>query len=117
VADSTHRRRFKEYVLPVHASLYIMGQARERRDVVAAEIARSKNAPIFVISMKTEKQLSAGYVWWIWMWIILGLLCAGGGAFFVGNTGPVQSWQPFLAAFGIYFIAFAAGGRGRYITA
>jgi hypothetical protein len=109
VADSTHRRRFKEYVLPVHASLYIMGQARERRDVVAAEIARSKNAPIFVISMKTEKQLSSGYVWWIWMWIILGLLCAGGGAFFVGNTGPVQSWQPFLAAFGIYFIAFAAG--------
>jgi hypothetical protein len=109
VANSTHRRRFKETVLPIHTSLYIMGQARERRDVVAAEIARDKAAPIFVISMKTEKQLSSGYVWWIWMWIILGLLCTVLGAFLTGNMLAGQSWQPFAMALSIYFIAFVTG--------
>ncbi len=109
VANSTHRRRFKEHVLPIHTPLYIMGQARERRDVVAAEIARNKDAPLFVISMKTEKQLSSAYVWWVWMWVILGLLCAAGGAFIAGNMLGEQPWQLFAMAISIYLTAFAAG--------
>ena len=35
VADSDHRRRFVERGIPLHAMLYVMGQARERDDVVA----------------------------------------------------------------------------------
>ena len=75
IANSTHKRRFKESALALHVMLYVMGQARERKDVVAAEIARSKGAPIFVISTRTEKQLSSGYVWMIWLWGVLGF-CA-----------------------------------------
>jgi hypothetical protein len=112
IANSTHRRRFKESALPLHAMLYVMGPARERKDVVAAEIARDKSAPIFVISTKTEKQLSSAYVWWIWMWLILGLLVAIGGAFFsraMNTVAPGVSWQPFLVAIGVYLVALAIG--------
>ncbi|MDO8578459.1 MAG: hypothetical protein Q7R50_04695 [Dehalococcoidales bacterium] len=44
-SNSTHRRRFHETALPLHTMLYVMGQARERQDVVAAEIAKDKNGP------------------------------------------------------------------------
>jgi hypothetical protein len=112
VANSTHQRRFKESALPLHAPLYVMGQARERQDVVAAEIAHDKCAPLFVISTKTEKQLSTAYVWWVWLWIILGLLCAVGGAFVsrVSQTlGSGVSWQPFVIALVAFFVALALG--------
>ena len=42
IANSTHKRRFHETALPLHTMLYVMGQARERQDVVAAEIAYEK---------------------------------------------------------------------------
>ncbi len=42
VADSDHRRRFVERGIPLHAMLYVMGQARERQDVVAPEIAQDR---------------------------------------------------------------------------
>ncbi len=112
IANSTHQRRFKESALPLHAALYVMGQARERQDVVAAEIARDKSAPLFVISTKTEKQLSSAYVWWIWMWLILGLLVAIGGAFVSRATdtmAPGASWQPFAVGIGVYLAALALG--------
>ena len=47
VADSDFRRRFTEQAIVLHTPLYIMGQARERKDVVAAEIAADKNAPMY----------------------------------------------------------------------
>lgn len=112
IANSTHRRRFKESALPLHAMLYIMGQAHERKDVVAAEIARDKSAPLFVISTKTEKQLSSAYVWWIWLWLVLGLLVTIGGAFVSRAMSTVEtgvSWQPFVLAIGVYLIALAVG--------
>jgi len=43
IANSDHERRFVETAVPLHANLYIMGQARERQDIVAAEIAKDKN--------------------------------------------------------------------------
>ena len=58
VADSDHRRQFTETAIPLHAPLYVMGQAREREDVVAAEIARDPKCPMFLISCRTEKQIS-----------------------------------------------------------
>jgi hypothetical protein len=42
-----------------------MGQARERKDVAAAEIAKDKNAEMFLISTRTEKQISTGYAIWL----------------------------------------------------
>src|SRR5204863_9850597 len=60
VSDSDHVRRFNESAIPLHAELYVMGQARERADVVAPEIAADKDAPIFLISTRTEEQVSRG---------------------------------------------------------
>ena len=61
IANSTHHRRFHETALPLHAMLYVLGQAREREDIVAAEIAKDKTSPMFIISTRSEKQISRGY--------------------------------------------------------
>jgi len=110
VPDSTHRRRFHETALPLHTLLYVMGQARERRDTVAAEIAYSKNAPMFVISTRTEKQLSTGYTLWFWVWVILGLVVTVGGT--AGWSILEKSnivWQPIVAAAGGFIAALLLG--------
>jgi hypothetical protein len=61
IADSDHRRRFVETGIPVGTELYVVGQARERKDVVAPEIAQDASAPLFLISTRTEKEgLAAG---------------------------------------------------------
>jgi hypothetical protein len=65
VDDSDYRRRFHEVAIPLHAKLYVTGQARERKDVVAPEIARGKDA-LFVIAARTEKQIG-------------GAICCGSG--------------------------------------
>ena len=112
VPDSTHRRRFKENALPLHSMLYVMGQAQECKDVVAAEIAHDKKAPLYLISVKTEKQISSSYVRWVWLWVILGLLTALGTVFLSNppdGTGAPLGWQPFAADAAVYFIALAAG--------
>ena len=79
VADSTYERCFVETAIPLHTMLYIMGQARERRDVAAAEIAHDKNAEMFLISTKTEKQISTNYSILSWLWLIFGFCVAVGG--------------------------------------
>ncbi len=112
VPDSTHKRRFKENALLLHTMLYVIGQAQECKDVVAAEIAKDANAPLYIISIKTEKQISSSYVRWAWLWVILGLLTTL-GTVFISNppegTGNPLTWQPFAAGALIYFAALAAG--------
>ncbi len=111
IANSTHKRRFHETALPIHTMLYVVGQARERQDVVAAEIAYDKNAPMFLISTRTEKQVSAGYGRWFWLFLVLGLMCAIGGAvardMLSDNAG--LSWQPFVIASAGFLAVLAAG--------
>jgi hypothetical protein len=110
IPNSTHRRRFSETALPLHTILYIMGQAREREDIVAPEIAYYKKAPMFVISTQTEKQLSNRYAIWSWLWIIPGLLAGIGGS--VAWSMLEKSsiiWQP-LAIAGVGFILALALG-------
>ena len=101
IANSTHKRRFHETALPLHTMLYVVGQARERQDVVAAEIARDKNAPMFLISTQTEKQVSSGYGRWFWALVVIGLICAIGGAVgrdLLANTNRGLTGQPFVLA-------------------
>jgi hypothetical protein len=74
VADSDHRRRFVESGIALHAPLYLVGQARERADVVAPEIAADKEAPMFLISTRTEEKVRAGLGYGIWALTILGLI-------------------------------------------
>ncbi len=78
VMDSDHRRRFVEVGLPLKVPLYVVGQARERQEVVAPEIAADETAPMFLISTRSEEQVSSGMKWGARGWTILGLLAAVG---------------------------------------
>jgi hypothetical protein len=73
VANSTHRRRFTERAIPLHAPLYVIGQSREREDVVAPEIAHDKGAPIFLISTRSEEKISSSLRVASIAWFIVGL--------------------------------------------
>ena len=114
IADSTHRRRFHETALPLHTMLYIMGHARERPDVVAAEITFDKSAPMFLISTRTEKQISSAYGRWFWFWLVLGLVSAAGG---VAVWDTWLSWQAPTAAAGGFILRCYSAGSGLCTTA
>jgi hypothetical protein len=110
VADSTGHRRFVETAIPLHAPLYVMGQARERQDVIAPEIAADKSAPMFLISTRTREQISSGFGWAEWGWGLAGLalFAAGpiaGSALAHRTVGPVPS-----ILLGVVYLAFAAAG-------
>ncbi|HMO27582.1 MAG TPA: LemA family protein, partial [Tepidisphaeraceae bacterium] len=65
VAHSTGVRLFTESAIVVHDPIYVIGQARERSDIVAPEIAEDPDAPMFLISTRAEdevsRRLAAGY--------------------------------------------------------
>jgi hypothetical protein len=112
IANSTHRRRFHETALPIHAMLYIVGQARERQDAVAVEIAYDKSAPIFLISNRTEKQISTKYNIGFWIWLAVGLIIAAGAALswtLLNKTGAGVMWQPYAIAIVSYVLAVMIG--------
>ncbi len=102
VAHSDHRRRFTEHAVPLHAQLYILGTARERQDVVAAEIAAAPDASQYLISVRSEEKISSGLGWAKWLWFLFGLAAAAGGV--AVATGNVQMQTPAL-----YGLLLAAG--------
>jgi hypothetical protein len=107
IANSTHRRRFYENAIPLHTMLYLLGQARERQDIVAAEIALDKQSPIFMISIRSEKQISSGYGRWFWFWLALGwVMAAGSGASWGAFTtlGLGFNWLPIVIMAAGYFV-------------
>jgi hypothetical protein len=57
VRGSTGKRTFTEKAIKLHQPIYVVGQARERTDCVAAEIAYDQMAPMFLISTKPEETL------------------------------------------------------------
>jgi len=112
VADSDHRRRFVESAVPLHVPLYVLGQARERQDVVAPEIAADDKAPLFLISTRSEEEISRGMAGAFWGWSIGGLVLSVAG-FVVHdlmlNADPGQRWPLYLCpAFG-YLVATGLG--------
>lgn len=109
VSDSDHRRRFTETGIPVGATLYVAGQSRERRDVVAAEIAADERAPMYLISMRDEKDVESGMGWGSWGLALLALLAQGAGAVLGSqNTreGPVPA---LLVGGGVFLLTWALG--------
>ena len=79
VMDSTFRRRFTEQAIPLHAQLFVMGQARERQDIVAPEIAQDREAGMFLISTRTEEQVAGGLRGGFWGLNALALALTVGG--------------------------------------
>ena len=57
----------------------MIGQARERQDLVAAEIAKDPHAPLFLISTRSEEQVRSSYQWSYWGWLIFGRVLAIAG--------------------------------------
>ncbi len=114
VPNSDHRRRFSETAISQHAPIFVVGRARERSDIVAAEIAADPAAPMFLISTRSEKEVSAGFGWGIWGWGIFGFLLALGSAAVVAegellNIAPESRWLCYLVAALIYFAAVGLG--------
>ncbi|MBU6402034.1 MAG: LemA family protein [Verrucomicrobia bacterium] len=112
VANSDHRRRFHETAIPLHAALYVMGQARERPDVVAPEIAQDRNAPLFLISTRSEAAVSAEFRWSFLGWTALGLVLAVAGWFardLARGADPQVRWPHYGLAGAGYLGAAALG--------
>jgi hypothetical protein len=111
ISNSTHKRRFHETAIELHTMLYILGQSRERQDIVAAEVASANNSDLFLISTKSEKQLSRNYGLWYLLFVILGGLTSAGAAWIWAiaikpNFG--LGWKPFTIMIGGYIIVFAS---------
>jgi len=112
IANSDHRRRFWETALKVGCSLYIIGQAREREDVVAPELASDPDAPLFLISTRTEEKVSSGLKVRTWAFGILGLLLilAGLGIRDYATHGSLGiGYRQYLASGTWYCLAYLVG--------
>lgn len=112
VAGSDHRRDFVETGILLHAPLYVMGQARERKDIVAAEIAADPKCPMFLVSCRTEKQISQGLGVGYWTWGVVGLLLAAGGvavSIAIRGGGVPEGIVPCVAAASVYLLLWALG--------
>jgi hypothetical protein len=110
IANTDHRRRFQETAIPLHTPLYMVGQARQREDIVAAEVANDKNNQLFITSTRTEKQVSTGYGIWLWVWAVLGLILAVAGVLIGNLTRPPllrMNWEPYVIAVGGYIFIIA----------
>jgi hypothetical protein len=108
VADSSFQRRFVETAIPLKATLFIVGQARERQDLVAPEIAADQNAPMFLISTRSQEQVSGGMKWGGRGWTIFGLVAAVGGAVWRDlalNVEPASHLLLYAAIAGGYLLA------------
>ncbi|MEW6745044.1 MAG: LemA family protein [Planctomycetota bacterium] len=78
VSHSDHYRHFRESAIPLHRPLYVMGKARLREDVVAPEIAYHRDAPLFLISTRSEERITRGLKWQTWVLGVLALVSAVG---------------------------------------
>ena len=83
ISHSDHRRQFSETALPIGVAVHVIGQARERMDIVAAEIAFNRDAPLFVITVRGERALVSSYRWAVIGWWLLGLVVTLGVSMFI----------------------------------
>ena len=74
VSGSTGRRRFSEQGVPLHTPLYLVGTARERRDIVAPEIAHATDGAEFIISTRGEASVCRRLAVASWCFWTLGLV-------------------------------------------
>jgi len=75
IENSTGRRRFSESAIPLHAELYVAGQAREREDMVAPVLAKDPDALIFLISTKSKESVQVSFALQGWLFALAGCGC------------------------------------------
>ncbi|MCG3178756.1 MAG: hypothetical protein BIFFINMI_01085 [Phycisphaerae bacterium] len=109
VMHSDQRRRFVEHAIPLHAMLYLVGRARLREDVVAPEIAWDRDAPMFLISTRSEQRISTGLAVQYWVLGVLGVAAAVGGWAAVDHMQRVA--RPAVG----HYVWIGAGGLGAWL--
>ncbi len=112
VANSTGRRRFIEEGIPLHAPLFVVGQARERDDVVAAEIAASKGAAIFLISTRSQERVQGAFALYSWLAWLGGAAAAATAGYLWALTGHPFGSRPLAGALVLaacFLLAWATG--------
>ena len=90
----------------MHIPLYVVGQARERDDVVAPEIAHAPHAEKFLISTRSEEQVRRGLAWQFWLIGLLGV-AFGAGGFIVRDASqhrPIADNVPLYVVTGSVFV-------------
>jgi hypothetical protein len=117
IMDSDGVRRFTESIIALQAPLFIVGQARERKDVVAPEIAADPQASEFLISTRSEEEVSSGLGWQLWLFFFLGAVTAPGGhiAYALASNQEITltSILIFIGEFMLYLLVW---GIGWFIT-
>jgi hypothetical protein len=98
VMDSTGVRRFLEEGIPLHAQVFIVGQARERQDVVAAELASAPDGPLYLVTTEEEAQVLKRYGRSRDGLGFLGLVMAAGCGYGLGQLGGAAPVLPAVAA-------------------
>ena len=105
VANSTFQRIFSEQGIPLHHSLFVVGQARERDDVVAPELTQDKEAPLYLLTVKSENQLLSSLGWKMHLLNILGMLFAGVAGWLLADR-PSVWWSAAGIGVGIYLFCW-----------
>ena len=101
ISDSTGQRHFSESAIVLHEQLYVVGKARERHDIVAAEVAAHEAAPLYLITAESEEQVrrrlgTSAVLWWLG-----GTAAAAGlGAVFGQQVGAIIGGVAYLAVAG-----------------
>jgi hypothetical protein len=109
VSNSDHERRFIEQGIPVGIGLYVVGQSRERRDVVAPEIAHDPKAPLFLISTRSEKEVESGMGWSSWGLAFLALVLVGVAVTFARQREGNPPVPELIIAGGGFIFCWALG--------
>jgi hypothetical protein len=110
VRGSTEDRRFTEQAIPIHAGIFVMGVARERSDVVAAEIAYAGNARFSLVTMRSEDSVASGYAAKAWIAGVFGAIAAVAGVAIhagVHNAPEAELVLRSVAALGGYLAVVA----------
>ena len=107
VYGSTGSRRFTEQGIPVGATLYVLGTARERADIVAPEITAARGSE-FIVSCRSEDAIKRGFALGSWATWIAGLVALPAGLYFgcLDYQPPAFVTWCILAASGWAFVWF-----------
>ncbi len=79
VANSTFTRQFSETAISLHEPVFVMGRARERADIVAAEIAHDGDARFSLVTVRSEDDVARGHGATGWVLGVFGLVVAIAG--------------------------------------
>jgi hypothetical protein len=109
VSDSDYERRFIEQGIPVGVPLYVVGQSRERPDVVAPEIAYDARAPLFLISTRSEKEVESGMGWASWGLAFLALALLGTAVAFARQQEGNPPVPELIMAGAGFFLCWSLG--------